>query len=78
MPNTTAEESGVPTTYVGPVKWKFPSQFGYKVNWDVVIDSMRREKKLSKQPWLELGCCKNLLASGPFGFYSGDRGASIE
>jgi hypothetical protein len=29
-------------------------------------EPMRREKKLSKQPWLELGCCKNLLALGPF------------
>jgi hypothetical protein len=27
---------------------------------------MRREKKLSKQPWLELGCCKNLFALGTF------------
>jgi hypothetical protein len=29
-------------------------------------EPMRREKNLSKQPWLELGCCKNLLASAPF------------
>jgi hypothetical protein len=42
MANTIAEESGVPSMHDGPLKWKFSSQYWYKVNWNVAIDSTNR------------------------------------